>query len=57
MQEITVYKVGLTGTVEVQAGTAEEARTKALAHFAQAPMLYLQVLEVNQVLTDEAPSP
>ena len=55
MAQITVYTVEVHGTVEVQADSAEEARTQGLQHFAQAPMNYISVTGQHQVLVPDQP--
>jgi hypothetical protein len=56
MEPITVYKVGLTGDVTVQAANEVDARNKALAFFALDPNHYMAILEVKQILLD-TPAP
>ena len=53
MAQITAYKIGLDGEVLVQAIDADDAKAKALAHFAAEPLLYVRVLEIATVIIPE----
>jgi hypothetical protein len=53
VQQITVYKVSLTGSVSVQATDATDAKAKALEHFAASPLLYLVIEKIETILVDK----
>jgi hypothetical protein len=53
MGEILVYTVEVHDKVDVQAASAEEAKQKALDHWAQAPMNIISVTSSHKVLTPD----
>jgi hypothetical protein len=53
MGNVTVYKVRLTGEVNVQAANEADAKTEALAKFAESPQSYVAIAETTTVIVPE----